>query len=672
MADVCKAGAADLTISSFETCIPKLSLADEARPAAFKQLSIPTFDDTLNASTMTFRRLLLQQGLGGIEAAFGKREPFVIGARIPSELFRKNVVGTDPNVLVLDGLQDARVCIDGHCPYVVSKYDQSLLVFPLVKSSEIAGFYQDVLIFGKDTVFAYGPVLEDGIFVTSLDHLYTAKKLFPLLSYGRSLGLAMLFIGLFLMALGFAMLWSEFLDYGTFCYLTATFAVYTYGSEASLSGGVGLGIFNWYTLAAELTLNLSVAMLVFALATNRTSGRKIAAVLFGSLVFGTLAIVAILPRTTPPEALHWLSKIDFVLSLFTLVVPPGITALGGVRCFRNFRKAQVSGPLSLRLDFRRRTVEQALYTVFLLAVNSQLFLRVVTYTTDRADALRFAPVTGFFLFGIFAVILYHSTTKLAKTHFRSDGMSEAIRLKGRLSTRRYRAWLADSRQGIMMQVDLKNSSLASSSLKGRIHSLMQMLNEAMRASHSRLGYHWVLAKKNGDEWIVILSAKSPEIQRDLSEIVEATRSEAESWERLVKGVAPECSLHINVFALTSYTLGGGKLQARDRMSTPVAELKGDNSWEAIDFASREANYLMKWAGKSSKSRTLTVGASDAVISDGLRSQSVGSVRISELIAKSGSATAESVLDADSMMLTLTCLPWTEAELPVEEQLDQAA
>lgn len=642
MVEVCKTGALSLEARDFEGCAGTISLTEGRRPQAFKAVEIPTPDDNLAGNVPTMKLLLQQQGLLDLQRSLLDREPFVVGVRLPTTLLRENRVGVEPNVLVFDGFQDARVCLDGRCPMVVSKYDQYLQLLPLVAATPAKEDHFDVLFFAKDTLFALGPLLENGVYVTSQERLYTTKRLFPILMYGKVLFLATMFIGLFLMAFGFAAIWSEFLDYGAFCYLTASFAAFALASESALGRLAGWSIYDFYRFKSMTTVNLLASMIAFAMATNRTSPRKVFSTLLSGVLAGVVYVFAAIPEDSPQVVIKWGGVFDSQIRLGILVVPVAIILFGAVRCFGRFKDAKRTGPLSLELDFKRRTIEQALYSTFMLGIAFQIVADSSFFRAGFTSPTLFAPTTGILLFGIFAVIIYHSTTKLAKTHFRSDGMSEAVRLKGRMTTRTYRSWLSENRQGIMMQVDIKNSSVASSSLKSKIHQLMQSLNEAMRKSHSQLGYHWILAKKNGDEWIVILSAKHEDLSRDLAEVVEATRQDAYEWLGLVRAMAPECSLHVNIFALTSYTLGSGK-------------------WEVIDFASREANYLMKWAGKSARKESLTVGASFSLFSEAQLTEATATSRVSNLIAASAEANAESVLDADSMTLMLACLPWTSPD-----------
>lgn len=653
MADVCADGASSLKAESFERCAESMSLEDGRRSGAFRAIAIPSFEESLAGRTPTFRTALKQQNLPELDASLVRREPYVVGLRIPAKYFRENRIGEDANVLVFDGLQDARVCVEGRCPLVVSKYDQMLLLFPLSLRAAPKLEFVDVFFFGKDTVFAYGPIIEGGLYVTPPSKLHGAKKLLPILNYGRSVVLATLFVGLFLMAFGFAAIWAEFLDYGAFCYLTASFALYTIANETSIVKVKDWTVLDFHQFRVISEINLLAALVAFALATNRTRPRRVVAALAIILTAGIAYVIVSAPSQSTDAIVRWSNAAEHVLTWMMLVIPVAIISLGAWRCFLKFRAAKRSGPLSLRLDFQRRTLEQAIYAVFIFGITLQQLAQNLAGRSGSVDPMRFAPSTGFLLFGIFTVIIYHSTTKLAKTHFRSDGISEAARLKGRMTTRAYYGWLQETRRGIMLQVDVKNSSVASSVLKSKIHVLMQNLNDAMKRSHAKLGYHWILAKKNGDEWIVILSAKNGDLKQDLAEVLAATRRDAHDWRRLVQDMAPECSLHVNVFALTGYSLAGERVRAEGGRA-------GIGSWEVIDFASREANYLMKWAGKSSRPNSLTVGANLALFSERDLDEATSSTRVSSMISTSGDPNAESVLDADSMSLTLLCLP-LEAE-----------
>lgn len=651
---LCPKSASSLEVKALEECLGSLSLDEGKRQAAFRSVALPTFDDSLAGSSPSLKTLLIQQGLEIWEKTLAHREPYVIGIRIPRELTRLNQIGVEPNILVLDGMQDGRVCMQGRCPTIISKYEQYLLFVPLALTEPATDDFVDVFLVGKDTVFAYGPNIENGIWVTAPSKLYTAKRLFPLVAYGKSLMLATLFIGLFLMAFGFAAIWSEFLDYGAFCYLTASFALYTITNEATLVRLRTWSIFDFYQFKLAGDLNLFAAMVCFALATNRAKARGVVAILGGTLSVGIASILASAPRDSREAVIRWANQFESYLFIGMAIVPAAIILYGGIACYGRFRNARATGPLSLRLDFQRRTIEQVIYLILVSGIAAQQLMATGIWLNGAIDPARFAPSTGFFLFAIFAIIIYHSTAKLAKTHFRTDGISEAARLKGRLTARAYHAWLTEARHGIMLQVDVKNSSVASSSLKSRIHLLMENLHSAMKACHGRLNYHWILAKKNGDEWIVILSPKHPTLRQDLEEVVAATRRDVLAWKALVQSMAPECSLHVNVFALNSYSLAG------EKQAGASARANG-GAWDIIDFASREANYLMKWAGKSMQPDSLTVGASLAVLPESLTAEATSMARVSNLIAAQKDASAESVLDADSMSLALLNLPWGKQE-----------
>jgi hypothetical protein len=650
MAKVCPEGATTLSVAAFETCLESLTLNDGARSSAFRLVAIPTLDESLKGRNPTLRQLLLQQGHEELEKSLMSREPFVIGMRIPRELVRVNQVGIEPNMLVFTGVQDARFCLGGKCPLVVSKYEQGVLLFPLAVDTVPAGEFVDVFLFGKDTVFAFGPALDNGFFVTEASKLYATKRLFPIQQYGRAIFLATLFIGLFLMAFGFAAIWSEFLDYGAFCYLTASFALFTLSNEPTFTRLSSWTLDEFYLFKSVSQINLFAAFVAFAMATNRTRGMRVFATVIALVGSCSAYVLMTLPSDSTQAIVRWGADFDTALRWGILVVPTTLITWGGIQCYLRFLEAKRVGPLSLKLDFQRRTLEQGIYASFILLIAFQLLSESQFWRIGTSDASRFAPSTGFLLFGIFTVIIYHSTAKLAKTHFRADGLSESARLKGRMATKAYNAWLAETRQGIMMQVDIKNSSIATSTLKSKIHVLMRSLNDAMRKSHSRLGYHWMLAKKNGDEWIVILSQKHADLKDDLEEVVQATRVDALEWKALVQSMAPECSLHINVFALTSYSLGS------ERQRTAPGQTRESN-WDVIDFASREANYLMKWAGKSIRHDTMTIGATFSLFSEAMLEAAVSATRVASLISASGETNAENVLDADSMSLTLLSLPW---------------
>lgn len=659
MAHVCPRAASDLSIQAIEECLPEIKLGSESSRALFRPLRLPTHSELLAGSDPSFLRLLGKANLPDLEALFKDKDPYVIGFRLPRESFSDNVIGVEPNVLVMAGAQDARVCFDHRCPYVMTRFAQNALAFPLVTTESPGEWrfpsgYVDVFLFGRDFFHPIGPLLTDGLFVTPISKTHLLNRFYSMHNYGKAVITAVLFIALFLMAFGFAAVWSEFPDYSAFCFLAASFAFYAICLDFRLIDVRQVEL--WYGVMGWSQINLLAAAIGFALATNRTSGRTLIAVMLGIGACGALAVFATLPRSGQTAGLEWYKAASAVTAILMLTIPPGLVVQGAVRCFRAYRRSLGSGPLSLQLDFRRRTFEQSAYAFVLLAIAWQFAGEIYQLVLQKILLGHYAPTTGVLLFGAFIVLLYHSTTKMAKTHFRVDGRSEAVKLKARLPSSAYMNWLAEARQGIMLQVDLRNSSIAAGSLKSRIHVLMNRLCEAMRKSHERLGYHWMIAKKNGDEWIVILSRKHEHLKDELTELAIATTRDAVSWREIVRAMAPECSIHVNLFALGAYTLSSGRAAAVDTEEDDEGE-SGDGGWDVIDFASREANYLMKWAGKSRHKDCVTVGAATPYIDVVLGAAALDVEKVSRIIVQHDPSSKDAALEAEALGLQVLSMPW---------------
>lgn len=406
LASVCPEAAQMGSESLLASCAQKLDQASS--DFRLKPLKIQSLSEQAINFHPRFQDLLEEQGLSEARDALLKGETLVLGATLPRHLFKSNAIGTRPNTIVFASAGDARLCYLGACPHATLPGEIPALKFPLFAPDTVKGSQVALWIFAKTKDSPLGLNLQHGLFVADPAAMRPVERIHIPLINSSDLLASVLLLGIVIMALLYATLWFDYIDFVAFAALaTAQFVAAVtpvlFMLETSWSQHQSLRI----GLSIGSELNVAIAALFFAIATLRPSSRRfwsawgvaVTLVIAIALVLGQIDLTSLTRR--------W---IYFSTATFGCIVP-GLFAFGGGIWMSKFMRQEWFGPgLKPGADAKRRFQEQSLLALGLVIAGLPVFIRrtinMYGYWTYDISALRSVG-----MFPLFAILLYAANSK---------------------------------------------------------------------------------------------------------------------------------------------------------------------------------------------------------------------------------------------------------------------
>lgn len=228
---------------------------------------------------------------------------------------------------------------------------------------------------------------------------------------------------------------------------------------------------------------------------------------------------------------------------------------------------------------------------------------------------------------LLGVMLYYTHSKEI-THMDSDSFAELDRLYRRKTTREFHELVKDPFEGVLLLIDLANSSGKDGRIKRR---LMEDILYFCNKEANKIGYYANYAKPAGDDWKIIFMKKNSSLAEDLLEMIKFSTSIFSKLENIVKGVFEDSSIHISVFALSKYEVYINENQEAEY---------GYKSM--IDFSSSEVDLMLKYIEKSKVPNTIMVAGKEKFFNLELKELLLENKinELKELVADKNKETAE--------------------------------
>jgi signal transduction histidine kinase/DNA-binding response OmpR family regulator len=404
--DACSGLSAHLSSRELANCTVNLEngLGDDR----LKNLKLLTLDEQATNYHDKFQDFVAKQGLFEIREAILQKKILVVGFKVPRSYFVEGKFGDTPNVVVIAPSGDMRLCYLGDCPHTSLPGEIPALKFPLFGSSEISTPMVNVwmILRTKDTPF--GLNLQYGLFVVHPKKMRQVERIHFSLTNGSELLAAILLLGITMMAILYALLWSDYLDFIAYAAFSAS------QFFACIAPVLLLIMTNWtyndplrnaYTLSAEF--NVLSCGILFAWATLRPRASQFW--FFFGLASVVLLIFAGLIAMNPMED-EQKRKILFALAFGSLLIPSGIAVGGGFLRWRMLKNRSKDLTAEVLADANRRLQEQLMMAgglmICALPVVVRRLINLYGYWTYDLATLRSVA-----MFPLFAILLYTASSK---------------------------------------------------------------------------------------------------------------------------------------------------------------------------------------------------------------------------------------------------------------------
>lgn len=604
---------------AFEACITKLS------PEKMTRVSIPIFDE-IGDTPPSFMTVLKQQPNSEYLAGLLKEgHHYIIGIEIPAELYQvdenpvKMVEGelkvpvavADHNVLTFRGMRFGRVCVDGDCSFEATAKLANFNFFPLRTSEK--GPMKIVWVFAVETSSPAGIQLDEGILVANSRELLATQMFYGFYKYGPSIRGAMWFVALFLVTFVFAISHRRYSDYPTVAYLAASFALWLSLLHAGILFPL-LRMENYQAVKFYIWSNLVIATVLTNLAFIRKAPPSLTRVFFLSQS-GVLTVSMVLWLSLSMTIWQRIWPYFSVLCAIAFVQVSGSLLLSHIRFLEARQNSLHLTPrISQRLDFSRRIVELRTY----LGLWVIFFVVFTTFTYRGFSSGNITEFTSYSIVlftGLLGVMLYFTHSK-QRTRVAAEPIAELERLRERMPSREFAAFIDASRQDILFVPDLARSSDKDAREKSE---LMYVLLNQIHLDLAAAGYFIDLLDSGGDDWKIILSRRHNDISVDLRSIIELCLAKRDGYLELVHGYFSDCSLHMSLYVLPDNYI---------RIDENARRL---NLRSELVFSSRAANLFLKFASKPLVPGALLVGGPRAFLGDLAKNHAVGAVNGREIV-----------------------------------------
>ena len=566
----------------FESCIPKLDINK------MPEVKIPTFKETLKLAP-NLPYMMKNSSDPKIREASGyfrKGNYFVIGIKVPERYFstdkgyRKDEnldrEASNYNALTFKTIRFGFGCVNKQCHTLLTGYNENVSQIPLIRSSLPGNNSNDniVWIFGIENESPHGIFLEDGIFISNSFSLYPTHLYYSLNLWGKPMFASIAFIALFLVSIFCAIILRKFFDYPAFSYFAGSTAFWFISSNLFILfpwiRGLPHRLFNIW-----LTLNFLLSILILNLAYARFKSvlnRKY--ILSAHILILGLVFFSYIYFKDLGEFMAVGARLDLIFACIAIMVSLGPLSFG-IRELSNMLKNLKDPRLSIRLDYKRRIRELRAYAfVWLIFCLSYLYFAYAGLGTGNVGEF-FSVSIGVIL--LLLTIMLHYTYSKELTHVTSDPLAELERLNKRKSVSELSEIVKDPFEGILLLLDMENSS----GKEGRQKSMaMENLLRTCNAEANRNGYYANYVKPAGDDWKIIFIKKHSNIKDDLLEVTKFVISNYSKFEKIIKNVFDDSSIHISVFALSDYRIYINEKQEAEAGYRTI-----------IDFSSKEADLM---------------------------------------------------------------------------------
>ena len=477
--DACPGLSADISSRELADCT--VNLENGLRGDRLKNLKLLTLDEQATNYHDKFQDFVAKQGLFEIRDAILQKEILVVGFKVPRSYFVEGKFGETPNVIVIAPSGDMRLCYLGDCPHTSLPGEIPALKFPLFASSEVSTSMVDVWVIFRTKDTPFGLNLQYGLFVAHPKKMRPVERIHFSLTNGSELLAAILLLGITMMAILYALLWSDYLDFIAYAAFSAS------QFFACIAPVLLLIMTNWtyndpirnaFTLSSEF--NVLSCGILFAWATLRPRASQFW--FFFGLSSVVLLIFAGLIGMNPMED-EQKRKILFALAFGSLLIPSAIAITGGFLRWRILKKRSKDLTAAILADANRRLHEQLFMAgglmICALPVVVRRLINLYGYWTYDLATLRSVA-----MFPLFAILLYTASSK-----FRTRAES-------------YRKDLVDMTR------------------QAAIGEMVQLLAHDVRKPFSllRIGLDLMGKASTYDEMVGVMQKLSPQVSQSLSAV----------------------------------------------------------------------------------------------------------------------------------------------------------
>ncbi len=655
---------------AFEECLK----SEDLNHSSLESLSIPSIDDILEKSPPRFVSLLEKQGLEEVAANIKNGFPYVIKFELPSRLFSEMKLAENRNILVFHGLLSAIVCIDNLCTQEINRYEFENKGIKLVsdKPMKNADELKTVYVLAKDKPFTVGLSLLSGVFISSQKNLQQIYRNGPIIKGGKSLVFNAIFAGLLLAAFIYCLA-SGFLDYAALSFLAFSMSLFIVGEQDSLFPDIDT--ISFYQQRAFINLNLLIAATIFAASTLRLKWKWYAFTL--PFVYGLAWLISykLLPVDQRALVSEW-PQYSLIAANYLFWVPPGICFAGAVNCFLLAIEAKKAkkGRSEISDLLRRGILEQVVFGVA-LGFFGYHSLQMAFLRKSGLESERFLPASAIVFFILFAVMVINSLIRHKLAIQNTSDLSESEKVRLRLGKKGLAKFYAKKRWGVFVNIDLKGSTLAATTIGSQMHDIMSELGETIYLSHKKEGRQWIHDNIIGDEWIVALKPIFEDPKDELDDAIRITNKYMDKYLGVVKHFEDtfdvKLSLHINIMGVSNYSLGAANKKSYD--TSPLLELKeaidGKYKSDSIfrrkaDFLGPEINFMMKYVGKP-PSRHFAVSGNESFFGEEALDGVTKKGKITDLMLAKN-ADEKTVLAARSLDLKYMFMNWDDLDAKYKE------
>jgi len=591
----------------FESCVPKLDINKMV------EVKIPTFKETINVAP-NLPYMMKHDSDPKIKEAgnyFRHGNYFVIGIKIPEKYFSidggyiKNgrIVNEsiDYNVLSFNGMTFGTGCVGSACDVRLHYGSQYVNQIPLIveKGSNNSDI---VWIFGTQLNTPIGLWLDDGIFVTKKLLLLSTHELYGLFNFGKPMFAGIALVALFLVSLPFAFYLRRFFDYPAFSYFAGSTALWFISLNLAILFPWLRG-FTYRLFSLWIIFNFLFSILILNLAYSRFKNllKKRYFIIVHLVLLGLIFSVYFYFGNLGPLVTVW-GKLEVTFAFMAFLCAT-IPLLSGIYVLTKMLKNTKDPRASTRLDYMRRIKELCIYLlVWIVFSYSYIYFAHLGMGTGNISEFFTTSIALFLL--LLGIMIYHTHSKEI-TRMSSDSLAELERLNKRKSPRELTELLEKPFEGVLLLLDMANSSGKDGREKKMV--MERLLNLCNREAN-KVGYYANYVKPAGDDWKIIFIKKNQNLADDLFEVTKFAVDNYHKFENCIKNVFVDSSIHVSIFALSEYVVAIDEKNESDYGYTTM-----------LDFSSKEADLMLKYIEKSNESNTLMVAGKEQFFSNELKS-----------------------------------------------------
>lgn len=647
MKELCPDEARDPSIVNFESCEAKLDtrkIAGSNEDAGYTAVKVPTFDEAVKGTPNLYGLMLRNPELKKLTDGMAAGEFYLVKIKVPAKYitldgsYRKPGQAstfTDdalkPWVLTYGGQRFGQVCFDGRCGQAMR---EGLTGFRSVYLVSTSLGPKDLVIFSAENENPLGLVTSEGFIISSAANLLRGNILYWFVSGMKGIRASSWFVALFLLAMFFAVTLRQFRDYPMFAYLAASFALWM----ITMQIGVILPFFRGkpqHLLKIWTNANLLLAICQFYLALTRSRERRYLADWSKSQLAISLVLIAVSTFLDGAMLARHANIIPTIFTAGAIFIPFAITARHLNIIQQQSKGVNPRTRRGLLVVLKRRKTEDIIHlTIWVMFAGS---LAINTYRGLGNQLMHFSYTAAGLLLVSFGVMVYYTFTS-GKNRLPKRSAAELEYLKDVMTTQNFSNHIAKPFSAVLKTSDIKNSSLIPADKKIEKQMMLARLLDQSRKRQEPIDFVWNLVKPIGDERQEIFCLKHEALADDLLEMVKLTIDTYEDDLDLVQTHFDFCGLHLALFGLQDLQVTDGSVLASEKTQGRVAD--------QLDFASNEANLLLKYLSKSKRHGTFIVAGHSSLFS----------------------AELTSLLDGQEVQPLAGHLRWENSRRPAEEQI----